>query len=228
METEGELGGEAGQLSFSFLEAAGEEVVERHEPARGFAPEAGAGVVERNELMAGEVFTEEALEAMCREWLLELELPGAAKLVKVLWNARLKSTAGYASFPAWRIELNPRLMEYEGQVVRTLKHELAHLIAYHRAGRKRIDPHGQEWRMACACLGIAGEKACHQLPLPRARQKRTLAYRCQACGFVLHRVRRFRRPTACMSCCAKHSGGRYDGRFRFVPVDLGEEPPVTE
>ena len=73
MEAEGESGGEAGQLSFSFLEAAGEEVAECHEPARGFAPEAGAGVVERNELMAGEVFTEEALEAMCREWLLELE-----------------------------------------------------------------------------------------------------------------------------------------------------------
>jgi hypothetical protein len=121
MEAEGESGGEAGQLSFSFLEAAGEEVEERHEPARGFAPEAGAGVVERNELMAGEVFTEEALEAMCREWLHELELPGAAKLVQVMWNARLKSTAGYASFPAWRIELNPRLMEYEGQVVRTLR-----------------------------------------------------------------------------------------------------------
>lgn len=228
MKPEAEHEDEAGQLMFSFQEAAEDVVLDRHEVARGLAPETCEGGMEKNELMAEVAFTEQALEAMCREWLYELELPGAAKLVRVKWNARLKSTAGYASFPAWRIELNPRLLDYEGQVVRTLKHELAHLIAYHRAGRKRIDPHGQEWRMACACLGIAGEKACHQLPLPRARQKRTLAYRCDACGYVLHRVRRFRRPTACMSCCAKHSGGRYDARFRFVQVDLGSEGPGKE
>lgn len=216
------------QLRFDFGAEEGSEEVVIRETARGFAPEVGAGGVERNELMAEADFSEEALEEMCREWLMELELSGAAKLVKVMWNARLKSTAGYASFPAWRIELNPRLLEFEGQVVQTLKHELAHLIAYHRAGRRRIDPHGQEWKMACACLGIAEEKACHQLPLPRARQKRTLAYRCQACGYVLHRVRRFRRPTACMSCCAKHSGGQFDGRFRFVQVELSDVPSDGE
>lgn len=156
-----------------------------------------------------------SLESQCRQWLCELELPGAAKLVRVQWNVRLRSTAGYASYPDWRIELNPKLKEFEGQVERTLKHELAHLIAYHRAGRRRIEPHGTEWRIACAHLGIPDEKVCHQLPLPRAQQKRTLAYQCPACGFVLHRVRRFRRATACKSCCARHSQGKFDNRFQF-------------
>lgn len=208
-----------GQLNFSFWQSDDEGDELTCETARSFAPDTGAGVVERNELMEParpeSVHSEAALEALCREWLCQLELPGAAKLVKVQWNARLRSTAGYASYPAWRIELNPKLKAFEGQVERTLKHELAHLIAYHRARRRRIDPHGEEWRSACASLGIAGEKACHQLPLPRAQQKRTLAYQCPACGFVLHRVRRFRRPTACMSCCTRHSQGRFDNRFQF-------------
>lgn len=219
-ETEEE--GAEGQLMFSFL-AGAEEGSRVRETARGYGPEPGSGVVERNELKepAGEEMTAEALMERCREWLRELELPGAAKLVKVIWNARLRSTAGYASYPAWRIELNPKLKAFEGQVERTLKHELAHLIAYHRAGRRRIEPHGPEWRAACANLGIAEEKACHQLPLPRARQKRTLAYLCPACGFVLHRVRRFRRPTACLSCCTQHSNGQFDARFRFVLMERG-------
>ena len=156
------------------------------------------------------------LEAQAREWLLALELPGGARLVTVTWNARLRSTAGYARYPKWEVELNPRLQEFEGQVERTLKHELAHLIAYHRSGRRRIEPHGSEWRQACADLGIAGEKAHHRLPLPRNTVERKLTYACPACQTVVQRVRKFRRPTACLQCCNRHSGGRYDGRFRLV------------
>lgn len=156
------------------------------------------------------------LEAQAREWLLALELPGGAKLVTVTWNARLRSTAGYARYPKWEVELNPRLQEFEGQVERTLKHELAHLIAYHRSGRRRIEPHGREWRQACADLGIAGEKAHHRLPLPRNTVERKLTYACPACHTVVQRVRKFRRPTACLKCCNRHAGGRYDGRFRLV------------
>ena len=159
---------------------------------------------------------DEALEELARALLHALELPGGAKLVTVTWNARLRSTAGYARYPSWEIELNPRLREFEGQVDRTLKHELAHLIAYHRSGRRRIEPHGGEWRRACADLGIPDEKAQHRLPLPRNEIERKLVYACPACQTPVHRVRRFRRPTACLQCCNRHAGGRYDGRFRTV------------
>ena len=186
--------------------------------ARAPAPEPTEGLLEANELAEPIVESAAALTRHCQDWLKDLGLPGAAKLVHVQWNPRLRSTAGYASFPAWRIELNPRLRDYPGQVDRTLRHELAHLIAYHGAGRRRIEPHGPEWRQACALLGIPDEKACHTLPLPRTRQERKLQYRCAACGFTLHRVRRFRRPTACRSCCEAHSGGSYDARFRFQLV----------
>lgn len=158
------------------------------------------------------------LEEQVRAMLLALDLPGGAKLVTVTWNSRLRSTAGYARYPGWSIELNPLLRDFEGQVERTLKHELAHLIAYHRSGRRRIEPHGREWRQACVDLGIPGEKAQHRLPLPRNEVERKLTYACPACQTTVQRVRKFRRPTACLRCCRQHAGGQYDGRFRLVLV----------
>ncbi len=206
------------QLDFAF-DASLSPPPAPHDSARGPAPAPTEGALGGNELPKPVPETASALTRRCQQWLHELGLPGAAKLVSVQWNPRLRSTAGYASYPAWRIELNPRLREYPGQVDRTLRHELAHLVAYHGAGRKRIEPHGAEWRAACAALGIPDEKACHSLPLPRARQQRKLLYRCAACGFILHRVRRFRRPTACRSCCDTHNGGAYDAQFRFQLVE---------
>lgn len=156
------------------------------------------------------------LEKQCRDWLAELGLHEGSMKVQVIWNAKLRSTAGYAKWPQWQVELNPRLVEFEGQVDRTLRHELAHLIAYARASRRRIEPHGPEWQKACADLGIPDETARHTLPLPRSTQARQHIYVCPACGFQVERVKKFRRHTACLHCCKKHAGGRFDARFQFV------------
>lgn len=167
---------------------------------------------------------DDELTGNCQELLRQIDLAGAAKLVSVQWNSRLRSTAGYASFPSWKIELNPKLREFDGQVERTMRHELAHLVAYHRAGRRRIEPHGAEWQQACADLGIPGESARHRLPLPRREVKRNFTYACAHCGFLVQRVRKFRRFSACRECCSKYNGGLYDSRFRFVLIkDLREE-----
>ena len=162
------------------------------------------------------------LEQQCRNELTRLGILAALDKVKVLWNSRLRSTAGYAAFPDWRIELNPRLIPFEGQVDRTLKHELAHLVAYHRAQayRRRIEPHGNEWRQACIDLGIPGEPAHHRLPFPRSQMQRNHAYQCPACKTVVKRVRPFKRATACLACCRAYAGGAYDQRFKFNKVHL--------
>lgn len=140
-------------------------------------------------------------------------------IVRVCWNSRMRSTAGMAYPKQALIKLNPRLREIgEDEVDRTLRHELAHLLAHHRAGRRRIAPHGKEWRRACADLGLPDEARCHTLPLPRRTLTRRHAYRCPACEVEVRRVRPFRRATACLTCCRKHSGGRYDERFRFVKL----------
>lgn len=172
--------------------------------------------IKRKEAENEPTIRDEELTQLCQELLRQIDLDGASKLVTVQWNQRLRSTAGYASFPSWKIELNPKLKEFEGQVERTMRHELAHLVAYHRAGRRRIEPHGPEWQQACADLGIPGENARHRLPLPRREVKRNYSYACAHCGFTVQRVRKFRRYTACRECCSKYNGGLYDVRFRFV------------
>jgi len=75
-----------------------------------------------------------ALAARCRELLHGFAADDFAARVRVRWNARMRSTAGTA-FPAKAlICLNPRLREFgDAETDRTLRHELAHLLAHQRA-----------------------------------------------------------------------------------------------
>ena len=144
-----------------------------------------------------------------------------AARVTVRWNRRLTTTAGLARYTQAEVSLNPFLKEFPAEIDRTLRHELAHLLAHERAGRRRIAAHGPEWRLACANLGIPGESRCHNLPLPRRQVARRHTYRCPSCAFVLRRARsvdRRRRRLACHLCCQQHAGGRFDARFEFVKV----------
>ncbi|WP_083912968.1 SprT-like domain-containing protein [Rubritalea marina] len=145
-----------------------------------------------------------------------------AARVSVAWNSRMRSAAGRAFWPECRVDLNPRLLDISlTEVRRTLLHELAHLLAYWRAGGRRIAPHGIEWRTACADLGIPGESATHRLSLPRARQVRKWRYVCPNCDLDVDRVRRVKRKIACASCCKRHSGGRFDQRFVMKEFKIG-------
>ena len=85
--------------------------------------------------------------------------------VRVEWNARQFSAAGRADCRRKLVSLNPRLREHESEEIeRTLRHELAHLVARFRAKRRRMTPHGAEWRRACRDLGIGDEPRTHTLP----------------------------------------------------------------
>ncbi len=145
--------------------------------------------------------------------------PALAARVQVRWNPRMRSTAGMAYPTKALVTLNPRLREFgEGEISRTLRHELAHLLAHERAGRRRISAHGAEWRQACRDLGLPDERRTHELPLPRRELKRRYHYRCPSCGTQIGRVQPLRRDSACVQCCRVHNRGRYDARFRFVRV----------
>lgn len=143
----------------------------------------------------------------------------AASELQVRWNPRMRSSAGRAFTAKRLIELNPKLAAFgEGEIEATFRHELAHLLAVLRAGGRRIAAHGQEWREACRDLGIPGEKACHQLPLPKRDVARRHRYRCPGCGTEYRRVKPFRSAVACMACCRKHHRGKYHDRFRLVKI----------
>jgi predicted SprT family Zn-dependent metalloprotease len=101
------------------------------------------------------------------------------------------------------------------EVDRTLRHEVAHLLAQWRVGRRRIAPHGEEWRQACRDLGIADETRCHNLPFSTKKYSRRYLYRCPNCKEEFPRFRRIRRAIACLACCRAHNRGEFDPRFRL-------------
>ena len=156
------------------------------------------------------------LEETARRLVFPL-IPELCNRLVVGWNSRMRTTAGVAVSWRWEIWLNPALQVIsEKEVHRTLLHELAHLVAQYRSGRRRIAPHGDEWRQACRDLGIPGEGRTHQLPFEARRMKRRYLLRCPVCGDSHARVRRPKRRIACLACCRLHHGGRYHERFRFI------------
>jgi len=159
------------------------------------------------------------LESKARKLLRMNDAGKIAMAVRVGWNGRLQTCAGRADYRSKLILLNPQLVHHPGEIDRTLRHELGHILAQFRAGRRRILPHGIEWRKACTDLGIAGEKRCHNLPFPVKQHARKYLYRCPNCRRDFPRVRRVKRATACLACCRAHNGGAFDGRFRLRLVE---------
>src|SRR5438477_7661318 len=81
------------------------------------------------------------LESKARELLRVLGADELARKIRVEWNPRLKTCAGRADFREKSIWLNPLLCEHErvsvnghsgSEIDRTLRHELAHLLAQWR------------------------------------------------------------------------------------------------
>ena len=194
------------QLEFAFRTVAG--IVD---PGRVHAFQ-NAGVVDPTCNSTGRHLN---LEKTAREFLRSLGAVRIANELRVEWNSSLKTAAGRADYREKLISLNPRLAEYPDEIDRTLRHELAHILAQFRAGRRRIAPHGAEWRQACTDLGIADEKRCHNLPFPTRTYAARFIYRCPNCRREFPRVRRVRRAVACLACCRKHNGGDFDPRFRL-------------
>ena len=155
------------------------------------------------------------LERQARELLRTNGANRIAMELRVEWNSRLKTAAGRADCRQKLISLNPRLLEHPAEIDRTLRHELAHLLAQFRAGRRRVLPHGEEWQEACRDLGIADEKRCHNLPFPVSERARRFLYKCPNCQRDFPYTRRIKRAVACLACCRAHNGGEFDSRFRL-------------
>jgi SprT protein len=155
------------------------------------------------------------LETQARHLLRALGASRLARKLRVEWNSRLKTVAGRADYRQKLISLNPRLFEHPAEIDRTLRHELAHILAQFRVGHRRILPHGEVWRTACRDLGIAGEKRCHNLPFPTSERARRYLYKCPNCQRNFPRARRIKRAVACLACCRAHNGGEFDARFRL-------------
>jgi len=168
---------------------------------------------------------DEGLTEQAARLLRGLGLKAVADKVMVIWNKRLRTTAGRAYSNSAKIEINPRLQTLgdatrDEEIQQTFLHELAHVVAHARHPGKRIQPHGDEWKRACADLGIPGEERCHTLNLGRTTKRKNYAYICPVCETVIYRVQRMKRSVACYCCCKDHNDGKYDHRYKLIEKRL--------
>jgi len=203
------------QLEFAFEQFA-TRVVERHDPVVGQALRLPSPMIATEAVALQLQRCAVDVETKARQLLCSLGAKRIATELRVEWNSRLRTAAGRADYGQKLISLNPRLVEHPSEVDRTLRHELAHILAQFREKRRRrISPHGPEWQQACRDLGIADEKRCHTLPFPAKRCVPRFIYRCPNCRRDFARVRKIKRTVACLACCRAHNRGEFDVRFRL-------------
>lgn len=157
--------------------------------------------------------------------LAKLSTEAFARSIEVIWNGRLRTTAGRVFRGKSIVELNPLLIDISlDEARRTLYHELAHLLVHYRYPKRchRLQAHGHEWRLACAALGIPGEKATHALPFPKRTMRKHWSYTCPSCGKVIYRTRRQKVAYACAACCKRLNRGKFTKRFLFIEHQLDQ------
>jgi predicted SprT family Zn-dependent metalloprotease len=107
---------------------------------------------------------------------------------ELIWNGRLRVTAGIAYYRKGAIALSSKVLVTEEKLENTLKHEYAHLLAVHRHGRRGAG-HGTPWRQAMKDLGIE-PKVTHAYEVPRNKPRQAVSYECARCGVSFTRKRR--------------------------------------
>lgn len=142
--------------------------------------------------------------------------------VDVVWNPRLRTTAGRFVYPrgtsgAPRIEINPRYAAAGGRaaLLDVLKHELAH---YHLWSLGRPSGHTPEFYALARAWGFARHARRDLLPPSPPRWQ----YVCPACGRAFRRARRIPRPASCGACSPS-----YDPRFRLIEQRLHGRPDAS-
>lgn len=137
----------------------------------------------------------DALERLARAFARRIGAAARVRDLRVLFNDRLRTSAGRADFAGCAIELNPRLLDrHPAELVPTLAHELAHLVAGPRAR------HGPRWRAVIEALGFHAE-ACHRLDVAGLGvARRAWIWRCGGCGESYRRRHRGARRFACGRC----------------------------
>jgi SprT protein len=133
----------------------------------------------------------ESLHLYAQELLEKTYLEFPIAFIPLLEWRRLRVTAGLAYFEQNKIALSAIVLVNTEQIHNTLLHEYAHLLAYHRAGRKGIG-HGAVWRQAMIDLGLS-PKIHHQYEVQRNESKNLVYYQCKRCGYSFSRKRKLAR-----------------------------------
>jgi len=166
------------QTLFDFIEG----VLPAQGPAGGPLPEIAIKKRVRRKLIAPhELYANQLLSDLCQAFPMGYR-------PELIWKG-LRVTAGMAYYQLGRIALSHRVLRDENQVRRTLIHEYAHLLAVHRDEVKGKG-HGEAWKQAMRDLGEPPEVR-HQYEVERNRPKQTLLYKCNKCGSLIPKSRKF-------------------------------------
>ncbi len=126
--------------------------------------------------------SEARLEARACEFFATWGLLDRLAHVEVIWNRRLRTTAGRALPKRLQIQLNPRLLaRVPAQLDEVLAHEAAHLATalVHGVG---VPPHGPQWADFMAQLGLP-PRTTHDFPVDGLRAQRSyFLHHCHNCG----------------------------------------------
>lgn len=135
-----------------------------------------------------------------------------------MWKA-YRVTAGMAYYRLRTIGLSSIVLRDAEAVRATLRHEYAHLLAFHRAGPAGAG-HGEPWRKAMRDLGETPQVR-HRYEVQRNEKRQRVTYECLRCGSAIVRSRRLpsRRRYVHANC-----GG--DLRLRAVERVIAE-PSLT-
>lgn len=126
----------------------------------------------------------------------------------VIWNYRLRTTAGRAHYyrvgntrliDAEKIELNPHLLDTEEKIFNTLIHEMVHAWFAHLNGY--CCKHGPPFqRKMNSIVGYKKSHRCHSYDTTGLEEERKIEGHCPIHGIVSRRKRMPRVPRICRAC----------------------------
>lgn len=135
----------------------------------------------------------------------------------IVWKS-LRVTAGQAFLDRNLICLSSILIHDEARLIETLVHEYAHLLAYHRHGRKGAN-HGPLWQQAMADLGAKPEVR-HRYTVERNQRRRAVIYRCAKCGLEFSKGRMLNKRR-------KYYHNNCGGQVQFMRVETTTDARVA-
>jgi predicted SprT family Zn-dependent metalloprotease len=92
----------------------------------------------------------------------------------------------------------------------TIRHEIAHAIAYHHFHSKG---HDTAWKKVAEQVGAQPNRLRDASTINITPPKYTLS--CGTCGATMYRQRIPRSGAACSNCCSTYNGGRYSSKYEL-------------
>jgi len=140
------------------------------------------------------------------------------------------TTAGTASYLSHTVNFNAGLYvrNVETFLARTVPHEVAHLVTYRKYivgssyAYRTVKPHGYEWQLVMAKLGVEDATRCHSYDTSETKQKKnvtTYQYKCncKTYEFTARRHNKVKASHAWYSCRLCRAKLVYTGNLS-IPV----------